>query len=616
MKLHEVYQTPVQEGPVDKILSKFGSKTAQGREETNQIAKKYSDTVTTAMARSGKETISAKQLTNFLLKNKMVSQAAIDTVYAKVDMDSESEVVQDTAEKLPNQALQNLKNIAKQELKKRKKTPKLKRPAIDDQTKSKVIKSLGMLAAAGLVAGSLYTAHDVSSKYDDLSSKYQQTQQTVQQQVQDLQDQKEKITSISQSKEEAEARLKALAAEQAEIKAQAEADKLEAQKALAKAESDREALEKQISIANTKIEKAQKAQAQAEKEAKKEAEVAKQNTTKKSKEQDITPWSEEHFQYMLPQIKDGVTKNFKDPASAIFDKISLRQTSDGEYIVTGYVNAKNSYGAYTGNKPFASSLLKVGDTLDIIVVAPITGENLEPRYGSEIRGSKFIAGEKTLQDFERERNYVDSGTALPGGFTVGMTLEEIQEMYPEAKFKEEFKKFKGISKGQVKLEVDGAPGDKGKTSTLIRSQGAKTYFDFDTDNKLVGVHYHYITAMNKGSPFRPLVKGEGLFGRKLSNLEFYFNEMFKYIPSELKPSSYGEGKIHRNGEFGLGINISKLANVGGDIGAVGIGIPMDKTGTAQVSTSTSDGKITMGVRTQTGMANTFHVTDVLISVFK
>lgn len=55
--------------------------------------------------------------------------------------------------------------------------------------------------------------------------------------------------------------------------------------------------------------------------------------------------------------KKRVASLMKDPESAQFDSVTFHQTSEGEgepYIgyVCGYVNAKNSFGAYTGKKAF------------------------------------------------------------------------------------------------------------------------------------------------------------------------------------------------------------------------------------------------------------------------
>ncbi|HEF2140047.1 TPA: hypothetical protein R9C75_000724 [Escherichia coli] len=59
----------------------------------------------------------------------------------------------------------------------------------------------------------------------------------------------------------------------------------------------------------------------------------------------------------MDYAKDRISSLMKDPDSAKFESVTFHQTSEGEgepFIgyVCGYVNAKNSFGAYTGNKAF------------------------------------------------------------------------------------------------------------------------------------------------------------------------------------------------------------------------------------------------------------------------
>lgn len=61
----------------------------------------------------------------------------------------------------------------------------------------------------------------------------------------------------------------------------------------------------------------------------------------------------------LREMKQVITKDLKDPASAIFRNI----TSDN-YQVCGEVNAKNSYGAYIGYKRFTYSKLTKSASLE------------------------------------------------------------------------------------------------------------------------------------------------------------------------------------------------------------------------------------------------------------
>ncbi len=50
--------------------------------------------------------------------------------------------------------------------------------------------------------------------------------------------------------------------------------------------------------------------------------------------------------------KEKVTSQLKDPESARYGEIWALNGSNGHRTVCGYVNAKNSYGGYTGEKTF------------------------------------------------------------------------------------------------------------------------------------------------------------------------------------------------------------------------------------------------------------------------
>lgn len=54
----------------------------------------------------------------------------------------------------------------------------------------------------------------------------------------------------------------------------------------------------------------------------------------------------------IASAKKEVISQLKDPESAQFREIWALSGSNGNRSVCGYVNAKNSYGGYTGNKMF------------------------------------------------------------------------------------------------------------------------------------------------------------------------------------------------------------------------------------------------------------------------
>lgn len=55
----------------------------------------------------------------------------------------------------------------------------------------------------------------------------------------------------------------------------------------------------------------------------------------------------------LIDAKKTVISQLKDPESARFGEIWALSGTNGRRSVCGYINAKNSYGGYTGNKMFS-----------------------------------------------------------------------------------------------------------------------------------------------------------------------------------------------------------------------------------------------------------------------
>lgn len=59
----------------------------------------------------------------------------------------------------------------------------------------------------------------------------------------------------------------------------------------------------------------------------------------------------------IEATKTTLTENFKDPGSAQFRNLRVVKFQTGK-LVCGEVNAKNSYGAYVGFKPFVGGPIK------------------------------------------------------------------------------------------------------------------------------------------------------------------------------------------------------------------------------------------------------------------
>lgn len=72
----------------------------------------------------------------------------------------------------------------------------------------------------------------------------------------------------------------------------------------------------------------------------------------------------------VAQVKQAVTRQLKDPESARFGPIVGGKDATGRSYACGVVNAKNSFGGYTGDKPFVVKVEDgpAGRTFDPIVI--------------------------------------------------------------------------------------------------------------------------------------------------------------------------------------------------------------------------------------------------------
>ena len=61
----------------------------------------------------------------------------------------------------------------------------------------------------------------------------------------------------------------------------------------------------------------------------------------------------------LDAVRSGVRAVLKDPGSAQFGTIRAVRMSEGAYVVCGYVNARNSFGGYTGHQLFSGVMLDI-----------------------------------------------------------------------------------------------------------------------------------------------------------------------------------------------------------------------------------------------------------------
>jgi hypothetical protein len=74
---------------------------------------------------------------------------------------------------------------------------------------------------------------------------------------------------------------------------------------------------------------------------------------------------------LIAEAKAAVTRGFKDPYSAVFEGLYMGKAANGKPVVCGTVNAKNSYGAFTGRKRFyyfeGDSHVQDGGTFDVVL---------------------------------------------------------------------------------------------------------------------------------------------------------------------------------------------------------------------------------------------------------
>lgn len=55
-------------------------------------------------------------------------------------------------------------------------------------------------------------------------------------------------------------------------------------------------------------------------------------------------------------VRRSVLASLKDPESARFGSMAASKATDGTIFVCGFVNARNSFGGYTGMEPFAGRM--------------------------------------------------------------------------------------------------------------------------------------------------------------------------------------------------------------------------------------------------------------------
>lgn len=99
--------------------------------------------------------------------------------------------------------------------------------------------------------------------------------------------------------------------------------------------------------------------------------------------QNATNSSGEVFRpYTLPPsdvevVKRDVASSLKDPQSAVFGEMAASISSRGVVQVCGMVNARNSFGGYTGHKPFLGVLATNTSGQRVFGVSAVGGTDTE-----------------------------------------------------------------------------------------------------------------------------------------------------------------------------------------------------------------------------------------------
>jgi len=75
-------------------------------------------------------------------------------------------------------------------------------------------------------------------------------------------------------------------------------------------------------------------------------------------------------------VQKGVKGDLKDPESARFGSVFAAENAKGTIAVCGYVNAKNSYGGYTGEQLFYGNLAKA-DKVMVFLTIGVGGDDLK-----------------------------------------------------------------------------------------------------------------------------------------------------------------------------------------------------------------------------------------------
>jgi hypothetical protein len=178
---------------------------------------------------------------------------------------------------------------------------------------------------------------------------------------------------------------------------------------------------------------------------------------------------------------------------------------------------------------------------------------------------------------------VQSGAPLYGKLTMGMTLEQVQQLVPGGKVaKKQFGEVKAIQPDPAMYRTFDAPGG-------YKKMGA-TYYHFNADSKLTGLTFHYNLPDVKGWAV-PIKRFKKWSGYDVNIMPMVITELLKIMPQEVKPSAIGKTQVITGGQTSVGFSLSKLVSMGSGLGALGINLGGGKMGDLKFKIKTDKGHI-------------------------
>ena len=189
------------------------------------------------------------------------------------------------------------------------------------------------------------------------------------------------------------------------------------------------------------------------------------------------------------------------------------------------------------------------------------------------------------------------GAQLHGKLTKGMSLEQVQELVPGGRVaKKQYREVKAIQMDPALYRTFDAPGGWKKLGA--------TYYHFDSNNKLSGITFHYVLPDRSWAD--PIKKLKKWAGYDVSSMPMVIQKLIQLMPQQIKPSAIGATQVITGGEFSAGFSLSKLATVGGDLGAIGINIGGGKLGDLKYKIKTDKGHILLdGAYSKDGLGHFF-----------